>query len=197
MLKIAKFIPNILTTLRLLLAGLFTILLPGYFSGSINMVLVLTVFSAICVSDLVDGRLARLWKVDSVFGTYLDLLVDFFYILASLLILNTLHQIPFWFTLIVLLKFIEYLVTSRILRTTQKNGEPLVKDPFGRCATTIYFLLPGLLCTLFILSDGVYRIAISFILLIACIFSVISTIHRYSLCIRAIHRMSQNPERSN
>lgn len=69
--KFKKNIPNILTSFRLIIAPIILIL---GFLNHIKIVLVLTILG--CITDLVDGFLARKWNVSSQFGAKLDAVSD-------------------------------------------------------------------------------------------------------------------------
>lgn len=154
-----RHLPNAVTLLRPVLACIFIALLPGRFAGSIGATVPLLVFACICVSDFLDGRIARALDAVSKTGACLDLYSDFFYITASLVTLNILGQTPVWFTVVVILKFFEYLMTSRILR---RGCGTFVPDPLGRAAAGLFFITPGLTCGLFglpVFYSGVLRLA--------------------------------------
>jgi len=77
-------IPNALTLLRLVLAGLFFAALnlwwydPDYadYTGAIWANVAIVMFVLAAVSDAVDGYLARKWQVESVFGRIMDPVCD-------------------------------------------------------------------------------------------------------------------------
>lgn len=66
-----KYIPNILSTYRLI----FSLLLPFMFFYGNYFLVAITFVSAI-LSDLIDGILARKWKVESKYGKLVDMLSD-------------------------------------------------------------------------------------------------------------------------
>ena len=145
--RLKRSIPNIITLSRPLLACAFAALLPGFFGGIRSAALPLAVFAAICLSDFLDGRAARALGAVSMIGARLDLYSDFLYIGVSLVTLNVLGQAPVWFTAVVIAKFIEYLITSRILGRGREGV--YIHDPFGRIAAGMFFIMPGLACALY------------------------------------------------
>lgn len=66
-----KYIPNIITTYRLIIALLIPIL---FFYSSFNVVSIL--FITAILSDLIDGFLARRWNVVSTYGKVADAIGD-------------------------------------------------------------------------------------------------------------------------
>lgn len=84
-----KYIPNILTVLRMALAVLllFLPLLSGWF---------LLVYLLAGISDALDGFLARRWGVDSRFGAKLDSAADFLLCGVLLVLFLPAFQWPLW-----------------------------------------------------------------------------------------------------
>lgn len=141
----------------------------------------LAVFGGICLTDFVDGRIARAWGAVSRTGAYLDLYCDLFYIAASLTVLNLLGQVSVWFTSIVFVKSIEYLITSRILC---RGDGSFVSDPLGRAAAGLFFIIPGLVCALYRVWGG--SLLIDCILYLAAALALLSFITRSMSCIRIV-----------
>jgi CDP-diacylglycerol--glycerol-3-phosphate 3-phosphatidyltransferase len=80
-------IPNLLTTGRLLLAGVFFALLGNYQYASSGAPALLNVAFIIyliaLVTDFLDGYLARLWKVEGAFGRVVDPFCDKVLVIGS------------------------------------------------------------------------------------------------------------------
>jgi CDP-diacylglycerol--glycerol-3-phosphate 3-phosphatidyltransferase len=82
-----RHVPNLLTTGRLLLAGVFFGLL-GYYQygnadspGLLNVAFI--IYLVALVTDFLDGYLARLWKVEGAFGRVVDPFVDKVLVIGS------------------------------------------------------------------------------------------------------------------
>ena len=92
--KIKKSIPNILTTLRL---GAVPIFWGLTLSG--NFIPAAILFGSACITDALDGFLARHWKVESVYGKIVDPLADKLLVMSALLLnsitANPLMILPF------------------------------------------------------------------------------------------------------
>lgn len=83
-------IPNLLTMLRLVLAGLFFALLAFYkVDQGLHLLLIpaIALFIAAAVTDWLDGMLARRWHVESKFGRIMDPFCDKVLILGALMFL--------------------------------------------------------------------------------------------------------------
>ncbi len=91
--KLKKYIPNILTTLRLLAV-------PVFFANFLNNNLLIStiIFGGACITDAFDGFLARRWHVESNYGKIVDPLADKLIVLSSLILYasryNILMSIP-------------------------------------------------------------------------------------------------------
>ncbi|HZL37290.1 MAG TPA: CDP-alcohol phosphatidyltransferase family protein [Tepidisphaeraceae bacterium] len=82
-----RHVPNALTAGRLLLAGVFFVMLGYYqYAGPNNPTFLNIAFAIYCVAlftDFLDGYLARRWKVEGVFGRVVDPFVDKVLVIGS------------------------------------------------------------------------------------------------------------------
>src|ERR1700722_2169126 len=80
-------VPNVLTAVRLILAGVFFVMLSWYqYQGRgdptlLNMALVIYLLALF--TDFLDGYLARRWKAETAFGRVVDPFVDKVLVLGS------------------------------------------------------------------------------------------------------------------
>jgi phosphatidylglycerophosphate synthase len=191
----ASWIPNCLSLLRVGLACVFAMLLPGLFRHGQGFPIVITLFAAICLSDLLDGLLARKLSALSTIGAWVDLLSDLFYILLSLIVLNVLGQVPIWFTALVVVKFGEYLLTSHLLRSREPEKPPFHADLPGRWAASAIFFLPGIVCILHQIAGIEYRLLTSVLLYLISAAAVLSLFLRCLTCMRVLRKHSRNVRR--
>jgi len=94
-----KHIPNIITAFRLVLVPIFIILV---LNG--NYMTAAFVFLVASLSDLLDGYLARKWKVVSNFGKLFDPLADKAIQIAAILLLCIIGKLHFAFIIILVIK---------------------------------------------------------------------------------------------
>lgn len=95
-------LPNALTLARLLVVPVFAVaLLTGGGSAAVRL-LVTGLFVLACVTDVVDGRLARRWGQVTAFGVMADPIADKALVGTALIGLSLLGQLPWWATAVVL-----------------------------------------------------------------------------------------------
>ncbi|HRP62713.1 MAG TPA: CDP-alcohol phosphatidyltransferase family protein [Phycisphaerales bacterium] len=85
-----RHLPNALTVLRLFIAAGFFLALNQYRFPSINVGwanLAIVLFIAAALTDMLDGYLARRWKVESVFGRLMDPFCDKVLVLGAFIYL--------------------------------------------------------------------------------------------------------------
>lgn len=106
-------LPNMITLLRVLLSCFLNFYLLNHF-GSLPVPIIISL--AIFLTDFLDGKIARFLGKTSRFGAVFDLLADLFYIVLSYLVLYSFQILPIWFFLVILFKFIEFVLTSLFLK---------------------------------------------------------------------------------
>jgi len=88
-------VPNLITTIRIILTPIFVIyLLDGQFLSG------LVVFMICVLSDGADGTLARLFNQKSRLGSYLDPLADKMLLISAFVVLAVLGFLPSWLTVL-------------------------------------------------------------------------------------------------
>ncbi|OOM82408.1 CDP-diacylglycerol--glycerol-3-phosphate 3-phosphatidyltransferase [Clostridium puniceum] len=145
---IIKYIPNLITITRIIMTFLFIHAIEEQFVYGQNLNLYLTIlFSAICLSDFVDGKIARKTNSTSIIGAKLDVFADLLYIILSYITLINIKILPFWFLVFVSFKFTEFIITSKFIkRNTNSLDKPFVFDKVGRIVSAIFLIIPGIVC---------------------------------------------------
>ena len=140
-----KWIPNFLTSTRILLIPVFLYCLFADFSHGKLLALIVFIFAAI--TDAYDGKIARKYDIESKFGVYFDPLADKLLVLSAfygfmfLPILST--TVKLW--MIILISFRDIFVT--FMRTLmQYKGVTMITSKAGKLKTflqitTINFIL--------------------------------------------------------
>lgn len=146
-------LPNIITTVRILLMPLFIFL---FFSkGFAAKFSALCVFLIAAISDYIDGRLARKYGMISEFGKFLDPLADKILVLTTLFLFTEIKEfyIPMW--LILLIASREIFITGlRIFFIKKKR--PMKTSIFGKIKTS--FQLSSIIIILVMLCTRTYII---------------------------------------
>ncbi|MCL2558182.1 MAG: CDP-alcohol phosphatidyltransferase family protein [Treponema sp.] len=144
-------VPNALSLCRMALALLFAILLYDALSlQSVENILVVILFFAIIATDILDGFLARKFDCVSSLGARLDIIADAIYVIFSMAVFAYFNVVPFWFVIALVVKLVEFAITSRILR---RGGNGAVFDKIGKAGIIAVMLLPGIFVFRFILGD--------------------------------------------
>ena len=142
---IYKWIPNLLTSTRILLVPVFLYCLFTDFSH--GKLLALIVFLSAAITDAYDGKIARKYNIESKFGVFFDPLADKLLVLSAfygfmfLPVLST--TVKLW--MIILISFRDILVT--LMRTLmQYKGVTMITSKAGKLKTflqitTINFIL--------------------------------------------------------
>ena len=140
-----KWIPNFITSTRILLIPVFLYCLFTDFSH--GKLLALIVFLSAAITDAYDGKIARKYDIESKFGVFFDPLADKLLVLSAfygfmfLPILST--TVKLW--MIILISFRDILVT--LMRTLmQYKGVTMITSKAGKLKTflqitTINFIL--------------------------------------------------------
>ena len=140
-----KWIPNFLTSTRILLVPVFLYCLFTDFSH--GKLLALIVFISAAITDAYDGKIARKYDIESKFGVFFDPLADKLLVLSAFYgfmffpILST--TVKLW--MIILISFRDILVT--LMRTLmQYKGMTMITSKAGKLKTflqitTINFIL--------------------------------------------------------
>jgi CDP-diacylglycerol--glycerol-3-phosphate 3-phosphatidyltransferase len=169
-----KNVPNGLSLLRLLLVIPFIVIIHDIFVYECTKNLfLLIVFFTIIISDVADGYLARKLKCTSNTGAKLDIISDTLYTISSLTVFAYFKIIPIWFIFIMLLKLLEFIITSKLI---QKSESIIFFDKIGKISVSIVMLLPGIFVFRCIIID--YKMVMNIIIYIITAMLIISFVNR-------------------
>jgi cardiolipin synthase (CMP-forming) len=133
-------IPNLITTLRIILVPIFIIYLINE-----RFLEALTVFVLAGLSDGVDGLLARLLNQKSRLGAFLDPLADKILLIAAFVVLAAGGFIPVWLTVTVITRDILILLGVLILFLTKQDIviKPSILSKINTCLqlATVFVVL--------------------------------------------------------
>lgn len=134
--------PNILTCIRVLLIPVFMVL--AYQEGDGFQTAALAVYVIACLTDYVDGKLARKNNQVTNFGKFMDPVADKLLVMAALLIFVEDGTIPAWAVAIILGR--EFIV-SALRMVAASSGLVIAANIWGKAKTMITMItLIFLLC---------------------------------------------------
>ena len=147
-----KWIPNFLTSTRILLVPVFLYCLFTDFSH--GKLLALIVFISAAITDAYDGKIARKYDIVTKFGVFFDPLADKLLVLSAfygfmfLPVLST--TVKLW--MIILISFRDILVT--LLRTLmQYKGVTMITSKAGKLKTFLQIITINIILIFLILKS--------------------------------------------
>ncbi|MAZ79660.1 MAG: CDP-diacylglycerol--glycerol-3-phosphate 3-phosphatidyltransferase [Gammaproteobacteria bacterium] len=169
-----NYIPNIISSLRVLLIPVFVILLINT-----NYFLALKLFIIMGVSDALDGILARYLKCETLFGAYLDAIADKIMINISFCLLCMMNILPAYIFIIVLAR--DLIILSGIM-INYKNGNKVLMNPiFISKLNTFLQIILVVFCLSFLneMVNLTYMQDIINAIIITTIFSALEYVYNY------------------
>jgi CDP-diacylglycerol--glycerol-3-phosphate 3-phosphatidyltransferase len=140
-----------------------------------NYFLIITFFTII-TSDVADGYLARKLKCASNAGAKLDIISDTVYTVSSLAVFVYFKIIPMWFIFLMLLKLLEFIITSKLMNYKRKSKDIIFFDKIGKISVSVVMLLPGIFVFRCIIID--YKTVMNMIIYIITAMIIISFANR-------------------
>lgn len=142
-------LPNKITVFRVCMIPLFLLFLlaPGIPSGKY---IALGIFIVACLSDALDGHLARKYHLITNFGKFMDPLADKLLVCSALICFIELDLIPAWVVIIIIAR--EFIISGFRL-VASDNHVVIAASYWGKFKTTAQMIL----CILLILNwDGTF-----------------------------------------
>lgn len=131
-------LPNKLTIFRILMVPVFLIVMVALpLEDTVSRIVCTVIYAVTCLTDMLDGKIARKYKLITDFGKFMDPLADKFIVFAALLgilVKYTYLQKTFvWAAAIVI--FRELAVTSIRLVASGKEGMVIAASMLGKIKT--------------------------------------------------------------
>ena len=167
-------LPNKLTMLRILLIPFFVAFAK---MGSFAMQLVAVVIYIIaCITDAMDGRIARSRNLVTNFGKFMDPIADKLLVMSAMVVLTYQRRMPDWVCILMLAR--EFMVSGLRLVAIQ-GGRVIAAGPLGKLKTVFQMISTIALMLLVPLSGepllGSFGIVLARILLyVALVLTVVS-----------------------
>lgn len=125
-------IPNILTTVRLILVPIFAYSMLG----AHNMYLAAAIFILSGITDVIDGYIARRFGMVTNFGKVYDPFVDKLMQITAVVCLAAAKVIPVWLLILVAVKELAMIVTGGILYLRKIV---VYSNWYGKLSTVIFY----------------------------------------------------------
>lgn len=182
--KVSFLFVNSITFMRFILSVYFSSIVFSYNSNPGEY---LVIFFFIAISDFYDGKLAREYGVESKIGGLFDVLTDFFFMISSCISLNCNALLPIWIIILINVKMLEFLITSKMM-TIKKSNNFFVFDKFGKAVAVSFYILPiAIIIVDNLFIDEFYFIQ-NVLLNTICFFTIISMVQRIYHSIRILRK---------
>ncbi len=131
-------LPNKLTILRVILIPFFVaaLMIQGGANETMRIVAAVIFFVA-SLTDLLDGKIARKYKLVTNFGKFMDPLADKLLVCSALICFIELHQIPAWMVIIIISR--EFIISGFRL-VASDNGVVIAASYWGKFKTTFQMI---------------------------------------------------------
>ncbi len=136
-------LPNILTLIRIIVIPLVVVFM--YIPGKVWDLLALSVFIFACITDYLDGFLARIWNQHSSFGKFLDPIADKLLVSSVILVLTALDIINGFHLLPALVILCREVLVSGLREFLADLKEVVPVSRLAKWKTTIQMLSLGFL----------------------------------------------------
>ena len=174
-------IPNILTSLRVVLVVMLNYFIVKDFG---NMIIPIVITSLVFLSDYFDGKIARRLSLESNTGAILDVTADLIYIAISYIVLYTFDILPLWFLFIILYKFAEFIITSKLINKFFSNKSILIFDSIGRVVAVIFYIIPIVTYVSYNLAHNIYLLIVNVVIYIVTLMVFVASSYRFFICFK-------------
>ncbi len=161
-----KYIPNILSTIRLLSVPVFV-----YLFLKRHTVAAIIVFILSGVTDVVDGFIARKYNVSSTLGKILDPLADKSLQLSAFICLAVTKLVPAWMPVMYFVKELATAVGAFVI--FRKKKFVTKSNVFGKLATVLVFAFVSVVS---VLRDVIPNAAVTVMCVAVCLYFVFSCV---------------------
>ena len=176
---------NTLTLLRLVLVPIFLLALfggSGHESGF--RIVAFVIFALACITDRLDGLLARNYGMATEFGAFVDPIADKTLVGSALIGLSMLGDLPWWVTIVIMAR--ELGVTVLRLLVIRRGVIPASWG--GKIKTVVQVLAIGLFILPWTSTPGPFRVAAAVVMGVAIVLTVITGIDYVVSTVREIRR---------
>ena len=175
-------LPNKLTVFRVILVVPFVILLLGQNAGwvwydalfggvaSYMNWITLVIFVVACLTDLIDGKIARKYNLVTNFGKFMDPLADKLLVCAAMICLIELGRIPAFIVVIIISR--EFIISGFRLIASD-NNVVIAASYWGKFKTVFQMVM---ICLMIANLGGVFVVITQVVMWIAVALTIISLV---------------------
>jgi len=156
-------IPNALTLFRIALIPLYLFV---FFSNNIKLAFLILVIAGI--TDIVDGYIARKYKLVTEFGSLFDPLADKLMMLAVISSFFLSERISLWAALFFFVRDIGMIVASVVFHLRGKKTVPA--NAFGKLTTVLFYIAFPLIMFRYVYGEEILWAVIAFSFLTSAIY---------------------------
>ncbi|ORA18592.1 CDP-diacylglycerol--glycerol-3-phosphate 3-phosphatidyltransferase [Mycobacterium arosiense] len=176
---------NTLTLLRLVLVPVFLLaLFAGDGRETGFRVVAFVIFAVACITDRLDGLLARNYGMATEFGAFVDPIADKTLVGSALIGLSMLGELPWWVTVLILTR--EFGVTVLRLAVIRRGVIPASWG--GKLKTVVQVLAIGLFVLPWTGAPGPFRTVAAVVLGAAIVLTVITGVDYVVSTVREVRR---------
>lgn len=152
-------LPNKLSIARVACIPIIVALL--YFPGREYQIAAGILFILACLTDFVDGRIARSRNLVTDFGKFIDPLADKLLVLSTLVMLVQTGHVDAWIPVLILCR---ELAVDGLRMIAVTKGKVIAASPYGKIKTTCQMIM---ITAILLLNQGVYSQWYMIVLMIA------------------------------
>ncbi len=123
-------LPNKLTLLRICMIPFFVVF--AKMGGLTYQVIAVIIYILACLTDMLDGRIARSRNLVTNFGKFMDPIADKLLVMSAMIVLTAQGRMPDWVCILMLAR--EFLVSGFRLVAVE-NGVVIAAGPLGKLKT--------------------------------------------------------------
>ncbi|WP_346773996.1 CDP-diacylglycerol--glycerol-3-phosphate 3-phosphatidyltransferase [Brevibacillus sp. SYP-B805] len=129
-------VPNALTVVRIALIPAYLYIFFNPFPYHVEIAYAILIIAGI--TDIVDGYIARKYKLVTPFGTMMDPLADKLMMMAVIASLFLTSRISVWATIVFFMRDLAMIVTSAVFHLRGKKTVPA--NAFGKVTTVLFYI---------------------------------------------------------
>ncbi|MBR2528993.1 MAG: CDP-diacylglycerol--glycerol-3-phosphate 3-phosphatidyltransferase [Blautia sp.] len=135
-------LPNKLTTGRMVMVPFLVLFLLTGWGGTANRWICLVIFCAACITDWLDGYIARKYHLISNYGKFMDPLADKLLVCSALICLTSQGRLPAWVVVLIIGR--EFIISGFRLIAAEK-GDVIAANYWGKFKTVAQMIMVILL----------------------------------------------------